>query len=522
MASTIHKHRTSVSRTARCRWILSWRSFYELHPRRISRRGEAEGLGGWLLMRHLAGISVADGGAIGQHGHKGTDTEHNGASNAAPQSSEKKLIIYSPTSTQADMITANIKPIQLELKPIGEDDQPGNQLTEIKGKSRKGVSKGKATWRRTPQREGRLLRNSKDNSMDLSMTQMIRSGTSIKIWDQHWLPSLTDQQVELLQGIDRNYVWVKDLMTADGWNWDVRKLRSTFPPHICDLIQTIKTLNPNQPDRWTWKLHKSFAGALVAAPVFFDLMCFPASFGQFGPTGSSAERVSRQSAIEMAGVWCVCVIVLHGTNLHDAGHEDISDAAGLTSADRQVQVPPCVSPEETNFSYISFEDLCAFPLAGPSNWFHSSAEDQTLHTPLEDSDTKKGDKVPLIKTSYAWLFLPDLNLMPRPLKERLRRKCNSQRPEAALSTLTLDFQDYFQMHAVPTRINMPAQKLARKPEISSSIGVSIRVNLYMLAGSGPYTVLLECSKLRFLFSHLVLQFLYLIGVTLHSLVKDES
>ncbi|GER46519.1 lectin protein kinase family protein [Striga asiatica] len=49
-------------------------------------------------------------------------------------------------------------------------------------------------------------------------------------------------------------------------------------------------------------------------------------------------------------VWCVCVVVLPGTILRDAGREDISDAAGVTYVDRQVQAPPCVSPEETNFS----------------------------------------------------------------------------------------------------------------------------------------------------------------------------
>ncbi|CAA0832715.1 Unknown protein [Striga hermonthica] len=83
----------------------------------------------------------------------------------------------------------------------------------------------------------------------------IRNDTTTKIWDQHWLSNLTGKAVELLPGIDRNCVWVKDLMTEDGWNWDEKKLRRTFPPHICALVLTIKTLNPNLADIWRWKIH---------------------------------------------------------------------------------------------------------------------------------------------------------------------------------------------------------------------------------------------------------------------------
>ncbi|GER31684.1 retrotransposon protein [Striga asiatica] len=113
---------------------------------------------------------------IGQTGHRSTDSEHNGTTNADKEvlPSNKELILYSPPSDQAEKTLAHTKPIQLEIMPIDEDDQPGTKLTELKRKGRKGVSKGTTTWKRTPQREGRLQRNSKENSMDLSMVMTKR------------------------------------------------------------------------------------------------------------------------------------------------------------------------------------------------------------------------------------------------------------------------------------------------------------------------------------------------------------
>ncbi|GER36639.1 hypothetical protein STAS_12992 [Striga asiatica] len=64
----------------------------------------------------------------------------------------------------------------------------------------------------------------------------------------------------------------------------------------------------------------------------------------------AAENGRWRAVCRSVTVWCVCVVVLPGTILRDAGREDISDAAGVTYVDRQVQAPPCVSPEETNFS----------------------------------------------------------------------------------------------------------------------------------------------------------------------------
>ncbi|GER32626.1 4-hydroxy-3-methylbut-2-enyl diphosphatereductase [Striga asiatica] len=33
------------------------------------------------------------------------------------------------------------------------------------------------------------------------------------------------------------------------------KVNRTFPAPICDLVLSIKSINPNQEDKWKWKLH---------------------------------------------------------------------------------------------------------------------------------------------------------------------------------------------------------------------------------------------------------------------------
>ncbi|GER35648.1 RNA replicase polyprotein [Striga asiatica] len=103
--------------------------------------------------------------------HKGphsTNTNNNGTSNATTQSFENELVLYRPTSTPTEIIPTNDIPIHLEPMPNEAEDQPGRQMSESKGRIRKGVAQGKTTWRRNTQREGRLLRNFKDNSMELS------------------------------------------------------------------------------------------------------------------------------------------------------------------------------------------------------------------------------------------------------------------------------------------------------------------------------------------------------------------
>ncbi|GER52273.1 RNA-binding (RRM/RBD/RNP motifs) family protein [Striga asiatica] len=106
-----------------------------------------------------------------QIGHQSTDTDHNGALNAEHEvrTSDKELILYSPPSDQADKTLAHIKPNPLEVMAIDDEDQSDTKLPALTRIGSKSVSKGATTWKRTPQKEGRLQRKSKGNSLELSM-----------------------------------------------------------------------------------------------------------------------------------------------------------------------------------------------------------------------------------------------------------------------------------------------------------------------------------------------------------------
>ncbi|GER47254.1 ribonuclease H-like superfamily protein [Striga asiatica] len=78
------------------------------------------------------------------------------------------------------------------------------------------------------------------------MQKVVKNGSNIKVWDQHWIPNFIGREVENLPGRDRGIENIRDLMNSNGSCWDELKIRRTFSPPFCQAILNINSIDPNQ------------------------------------------------------------------------------------------------------------------------------------------------------------------------------------------------------------------------------------------------------------------------------------
>ncbi|KAF7826721.1 ribonuclease H [Senna tora] len=81
----------------------------------------------------------------------------------------------------------------------------------------------------------------------------IGNGRTTRVWEDPWVPSdlpmVLTQPSNPIVVVDK----VSDLLTVDGLEWDVEKLRGLFSEEVCNQIVSIPPDREQGGDRWVWK-----------------------------------------------------------------------------------------------------------------------------------------------------------------------------------------------------------------------------------------------------------------------------
>ncbi|GER51585.1 NAD-specific glutamate dehydrogenase [Striga asiatica] len=93
-----------------------------------------------------------------------------------------------------------------------------------------------------------LVGGAGDDVLQQGLKVEIRNGRSTKLKDWNWV---VNGPTKIKQGAVRTDVWVADLMTNEGRNWDERLVRGYFDEAESRQVLQINTLNPEAEDKWS-------------------------------------------------------------------------------------------------------------------------------------------------------------------------------------------------------------------------------------------------------------------------------